>query len=68
MMATYLGMTDILMFKKLAIAFGLIVALSACGPYANPGYGYGEAGYLGPVYYGPGYYPPHTSQHGTVQY
>jgi hypothetical protein len=21
-----------------------------------------------PVYYGPGYYPPHTSQHGTVQY
>jgi hypothetical protein len=52
----------------------LVAGLSACvGPYGNTGYGYNEPAYYGyrsntPVYYGPGYYPPHTSQHGTVQY
>jgi hypothetical protein len=56
------------MLKNLTIVFGLVAALSACAPYANPGYGYSEPAYYGPVYYGPGYYPPHTSEHGTVQY
>ena len=62
------------MLKKLVIVLGLVAGLSACvGPYDNTGYGYNEPTYYGyrsntPVYYGPGYYPPHTSQHGTVQY
>ena len=62
------------MLKKLVIVLGLVAGLSACvGPYDNTGYGYNEPAYYGyssntPVYYGPGYYPPHTSQHGTVQY
>jgi hypothetical protein len=56
------------MLKTLTILFGLLAALSACAPYANPGYGYSPPPYSGPVYYGPGYYPPHTSEHGTVQY
>ena len=62
------------MLKKLVIVLGLVTGLSACvGPYSNTGYGYNEPAYYGysssiPVYYGPGYYPPHTSQHGTVQY
>jgi len=56
------------MLKTLTILFGLLAALSACAPYASPGYGYSAPPYSGPVYYGPGYYPPHTSEHGTVQY
>jgi hypothetical protein len=62
------------MLKKLVVVLGLVAGLSACaGPYDNTGYGYNEPAYYGyssntPVYYGPGYYPPHTSQHGTVQY
>jgi hypothetical protein len=30
------------MLKNLTIVFGLVAALSACAPYANPGYGYSE--------------------------
>ena len=61
------------MLKKLVIVLGLVAGLSACvGPYGDTGYGYSELAYgygpNTPVYYGPGYYPPHTSQHGTVQY
>ena len=63
------------MLRKLAIVLALIAGLSACvgpaPPYGNPGYGYTGPAVYGPnnpVYYGPGYYPPHTSEHGTVQY
>ena len=62
------------MLKNLTIVFGLVAGLSACAaPYEYPGYGYTEPAYYGPayygpVYYGPGYYPPHSSEHGTVQY